>query len=734
MTGRATVTRATPRLGLLLLLWACGTDTPTTSTELELTAPPTPTPSAEPAQPGGAPTPSPTPVAPVTFADGEVPAPERSAWDNGVRCYFLAAPSSQLVHITLALRAGAVYEPQGKDGLAELTARSVREGGTRTLPKEALEARLFALGAALDVVPGDDAVVFHVSAPAASYGELLELFASMILTPSLTPQGVHRERDRLREALVQRGAGQPETELLWAWRHGERADGPPRLQQLADLGAADVTSFHGIHYRPTRAALGITGPLDRRAAEALAMKAFAAWRADSPGPTRARPQLPTGSVAFSAPAAGKPATGPARVAILIPTPPPEEADAVAHEVLLDIFLGDGLGGRLGRAVQSAGLQSVTARVDRRATKAGGQVLVDLQVPTERTQDALDAVRKALLSLSDESPQRDECEAAVARVRGNVLRDCATAARQIQQECVAAVLGQGLAPHTALLRLDGVGITAVREVLRQHRSLEAAFLQLGGARPERTDVVAMNWPGSTVRDSGSGRPATLPEGARERGQALLTQAILALGGREFLSEIAALEWKSVVRGVEALRIDDTWTVRLPDRLRRTRQVLGTRIHTVVQGDKGSERSPRTNLELTKEECQSLLAGVRRYPVLVLAEIAREGHEVVWLHRERVDGRDWEVLEVRPKGRREFRITVDRESGLVRRVTGTVWRAGRGEVEVEEEFQDYRPVGKVRMPHRVLLFVENEFHSETVLWGIQRIDPPADAAFTAPEPVK
>jgi hypothetical protein len=91
----------------------------------------------------------------------------------------------------------------------------------------------------------------------------------------------------------------------------------------------------------------------------------------------------------------------------------------------------------------------------------------------------------------------------------------------------------------------------------------------------------------------------------------------------------------------------------------------------------------------------------------------------------------VLELRNAGREPVRIAVDEENGLIRRVSGAEWRPMRGRVPVEEEFEDYRPVGDgLRFPHRSLLWMEGEFHSESVFKKIGLSPPPADDTFIVP----
>ncbi|TSA55187.1 MAG: insulinase family protein, partial [Planctomycetaceae bacterium] len=65
---------------------------------------------------------------PLTFAPPEA---ERVELKNGIILYVLEDHEIPLINISAVIRTGSVYDPQGKEGLAEITGDVMRTGGTK---------------------------------------------------------------------------------------------------------------------------------------------------------------------------------------------------------------------------------------------------------------------------------------------------------------------------------------------------------------------------------------------------------------------------------------------------------------------------------------------------------------------------------------------------------------------------------------------------------------------------
>jgi zinc protease len=72
----------------------------------------------------------------------EPPPVKRVLLDNGLRLYILPDKELPLVQIKAVVRTGSMYDPPGWEGLAEMTATTMRTGGTAGMSGNAVDEAL----------------------------------------------------------------------------------------------------------------------------------------------------------------------------------------------------------------------------------------------------------------------------------------------------------------------------------------------------------------------------------------------------------------------------------------------------------------------------------------------------------------------------------------------------------------------------------------------------------------
>src|SRR4030042_5554922 len=76
-----------------------------------------------------------------------LPQTQRVVLDNGIVLYILEDHELRLVNIHAVVKTGTMYDPEGKEGVAELTASVMRTGGTAKLSSEEMDKRFDYLAA-----------------------------------------------------------------------------------------------------------------------------------------------------------------------------------------------------------------------------------------------------------------------------------------------------------------------------------------------------------------------------------------------------------------------------------------------------------------------------------------------------------------------------------------------------------------------------------------------------------
>ncbi|HTV19354.1 MAG TPA: insulinase family protein [Polyangiaceae bacterium] len=200
---------------------------------------------------------------------------------NGMRVVLERAPDVGVASVVLVVGAGSADEPAGKAGVAHLAEHLVFETrGDGELP---LERRLEARAALRNAATDWDATTYYASVPAASLEPTLALVGEVLARPlaGVLDADFSRQRDIVQNERRLRSENGAHSEALglltsavfpagFAYAHpvaGTEAS-------LNGLSLADVRAFVETGYRPERATLAVSSPLEFGAQLALVQASF----------------------------------------------------------------------------------------------------------------------------------------------------------------------------------------------------------------------------------------------------------------------------------------------------------------------------------------------------------------------------------------------------------------------------------------------------------------------------
>jgi zinc protease len=195
---------------------------------------------------------------------------------------------------TLALDAGQLAEPNGRPGIARLTAQALLRGTQRRSAQEWTEA-LDALGASSRLDVGGQAAFFSGQCLAGDLEAYLRLVAEAVLHPALAEREVEFVRQ---QALAQLEEEEKDTRAVAdaTWRELAYPLGHPfRTRALGDLSVVrtatvdELRRFHREHVAVGSALLVLAGGIGAPAALEAATAAFGEWPIASRGPAAAVP-------------------------------------------------------------------------------------------------------------------------------------------------------------------------------------------------------------------------------------------------------------------------------------------------------------------------------------------------------------------------------------------------------------------------------------------------------------
>jgi zinc protease len=237
---------------------------------------------------------APIPVRPEQLQYGElrfeVPdaAKYRHELPGGVVAIVVEDHALPLVKLSAIFRTGAVREPEGKTGLAALTATMMRKGGTRSLTPEQFDEKVDFLAAEIGSGAADVRASASLDTITPALGESLDLFFEMLTAPRFDEARLAVEKGILLEGMKQRNddAGDIVAREWGFLLRGERHFAA-RQMTVADLDGItrdDLVAFHRETYGPEHLVLAISGDVDTAALLADLGRRLSGWSAGKPDP------------------------------------------------------------------------------------------------------------------------------------------------------------------------------------------------------------------------------------------------------------------------------------------------------------------------------------------------------------------------------------------------------------------------------------------------------------------
>ena len=212
---------------------------------------------------------------------------ERRTLANGLRLIIAPVRKLPVVSIMAVVEAGATSDPPGKEGLAQLTARTLVEG-TTTLDGVQLTERLEGIGSSIEPATDWDYVSASTTVLTARAQPALELLGDVLMSPAFPEREIDRlKRERLAELMQQRAEPRGLADEMFArFLYGaESRYAEPEGGNEASVDALrrdDVVAFHERQYRPGTTILVIAGDIATIDAARMVEETFGKWTGPAP--------------------------------------------------------------------------------------------------------------------------------------------------------------------------------------------------------------------------------------------------------------------------------------------------------------------------------------------------------------------------------------------------------------------------------------------------------------------
>lgn len=207
--------------------------------------------------------------------------PKRVSIENGMTLLILERPSLPVVSVEVLVQAGALFDPDEKAGLANLTASLLDEGTKKRKSTDISDAVDF-IGASLSASANDDYASASLKVLKKDVETGLELLSDILINPVFDPKEVERVRNNILGGILAE-KDQPQVIAERAFQkdvfgnHPYRNPVSGREDSVPKISRDDLVSFHQKFYRPNNTILAVVGDVTEKEAVALVRKYFGEW-------------------------------------------------------------------------------------------------------------------------------------------------------------------------------------------------------------------------------------------------------------------------------------------------------------------------------------------------------------------------------------------------------------------------------------------------------------------------
>src|SRR5439155_12914565 len=199
--------------------------------------------------------------------------PEKALLPNGLLVYLFEDHELPLVDASIDFKAGSVFDPPAKPGLASLAATLMRTGGADQQSPDQVDDALEFMPAQVSLSAGDDILSGSVSAVKDRFPEALRIFAAMLRAPRFDASRLEVEKARAIEEIRRRWDDPADVAELGFRRLVYGTSSPwarlPTEDSVTRIGRDDLVGFHRLYIHPNNAVLGVAGDFDGKGMKKL---------------------------------------------------------------------------------------------------------------------------------------------------------------------------------------------------------------------------------------------------------------------------------------------------------------------------------------------------------------------------------------------------------------------------------------------------------------------------------
>jgi zinc protease len=624
----------------------------------------------------------------------QIPKPEIFTLSNGLKVYLLEDHELPLVNGRVLVRTGNLFDPKGKQGLAEITGMVLRSGGTPKLTGEELDEKLENMAASIESSILESSGSASFSCLKDNTDTVLGLFYDVLTDPAFREDKMNLAKTQIKSAISRRNDDPSAIAQRELYRIVYGPDTPYGGEEEYDTINAvkrdDLVAFYKRYYFPANLILSVYGDFDSAAMKQRIETVFGEWKAEQPKvppfpKVEARPDpgifvVSKNDVTQTFIQMGH-LGGELR-----------DKDFAALSVAADV-LGGGFSSRLFREIRTRLGYAYGVGADWGVNyDHPGVFNINVSTKAQTTTETIEAILKIVNGIRTSEITDDELKVAKDTVLNGLVfafeRPSSTLSRLVTYDYF------NYPPDFLTQYEKAISLVTKEDVLRvakEHfQPSELSIIAVGNEKQFGEPLSALNLPVKPL-DVSIPPPhetaVTANAQTMAQGRQLISKAVEYLGGAEKLKsirDVTALEDARMhtPQGDMAMKVKSEGI--LPGTFREEQQRGPVTITLFVDGNTGWVNTPKGTQDLPAEAQKQIRSQVSRQLTSLLPELVDEKNAVL-----AGDGK----VQIKTADGGPVTFTIDPASGSIKNLSYT----DEGSAVVES-FSDWRDVGGIKLPFK------------------------------------
>jgi len=200
--------------------------------------------------------------------------------NNGMIIYIKEDHKLPLFQLNAYIRAGSIYDPKDKIGLAELTGSLMRTGGTKNMSGDEIDETLDFIAANINIYVSKFYTTASISSMAKDIDEVLKIYADILMNPVFDEQKIKLRKEEVIDAIKRRNDN-PRTIVANEFNRLLYKNHPlswlPSLKTINNISREDMVEFHRRYFAPNNMIIAIASDFNKGELLQKIKRVFSGW-------------------------------------------------------------------------------------------------------------------------------------------------------------------------------------------------------------------------------------------------------------------------------------------------------------------------------------------------------------------------------------------------------------------------------------------------------------------------